>query len=305
MESRGFHTSSPVKAALESGKAVVALETTILSHGMPYPTNLETALAVEDIIREVGAVPATIGIVDGVVTVGMTESQLEMFATKQGIVKAVERDIPMVVARGLNGATTVGSSLAITAAAGISIFVTGGIGAVAPQAGATFDISADLLAIARYPVVTVCAGAKAFMDISGTLEYLETQSVPVIGFGTDTLPLFYSRDSGFRLEWRCDDVREVAQFLSVQREMGIERGILVGVPIPQEDALDYDLLQGAIDTALSQAKAAGKRGKEMTPYVLAAIKEGTGGRSLTANVSLVKNNARVGAGIATALAERS
>jgi len=302
MDCQNFHVNSKVIEALESGQAVVALETTILSHGMPYPTNLETALAVEGIVREAGAVPATIGIVSGKVTVGVTEDQLEMFAAKQGIVKTVERDIPMVVARGLDGATTVSSSLAIAAAAGIAVFVTGGIGAVAPEAGQTFDISADLMAIARYPCITVCAGAKAFMDIPATLEYLETQSVPVIGYQTRNLPLFYCRDSGFSLDWSCDSKEEIARFFEVQRELGFERGLLVGVPIPEEDELEPAVLQRAIEVALAKAQATGKRGKEVTPFVLAVIKEETGGRSLAANVSLVRNNARIGAGIAGALA---
>jgi len=302
MNGDNFQVNPQVAEALASEQAVVALETTILSHGMPYPTNLETALAVERIVRESGAIPATIGIVGGQVTVGLTEAQLEMFATKQGIVKAVERDIPMVVARELDGATTVGSSLAIAAAVGIAVFVTGGIGAVAPQAGQTFDISADLIAIAHYPCITVCAGAKAFMDIAATLEYLETQSAPVVGFQTDTLPLFYCRDSGFSLDWKCDTTEEVASFFRSQMDLGIERGLLLGVPIPKADELEPARLKHAIEVSLEKAQAAGKRGKEVTPFVLAAIKDETGGRSLSANVSLVKNNARVGGDIAVALA---
>jgi len=302
MRPKLFRINPEVQAALRTGDPVVALETTIIAHGMPYPTNLETALAVEEIVRANGATPATIGIIEGEITVGLTTGEIRFFATSKHILKVVERDIPMVVARKLHAATTVGSSLSIAAAAGIPVFVTGGIGAVAPHAGVTFDISADLLAIAGYPCLTVCAGAKAFMDIAATLEFLETHSVPVIVYRSEFFPLFYSRSSGQRVEWVAQTVEEIAEAFATQRELGIQRGMLVGVPVPEEEALGEDETYAAIDTALDRARVQGVTGKAVTPFVLSAIKEETHGASLAANVALVKNNTLVGAQIAVALA---
>ena len=300
-----IRVSSEVQEALAHGRPVVALETTIIAHGMPYPTNLETALAVEHIVRSNGAVPATVGIVAGEITVGMTEAQLRFFATSDQVLKVVERDIPLVVSQKRHAATTVGASLAIASAVGIKVFVTGGIGAVAPGAGQTFDISADLQAIASYPCMTVCAGAKAFMDIAATLEYLETYSVPLIVYRSDTFPLFYSRSSGHKVEWVAQEVAEIAAAFAVQLALGIERGMLVGVPVPEAAALPTDIVRLAIEQSLEKARLAGVTGKEMTPFVLAAIKEETSGESLAANVALVKNNAEIGTRIAVALSERN
>jgi pseudouridine-5'-phosphate glycosidase len=305
LRKESIRMSPEVQRALGNGEPVVALETTIIAHGMPYPTNLETALAVEEIVRANGATPATVGIIGGELTVGMTEEQIRFFATGTDILKVVERDIPLVVAQRRHAATTVGSSLAIAASAGILVFVTGGIGAVAPHAGTTFDISADLLAIASYPCLTVCAGAKAFMDIAATLEFLETHSVPVIVYRSEYFPLFYSRGSGRKVEWTADSAEEIAAAFAAQLGLGIERGMLVGVPVPEEDALPAEVAQAAIEVALEKARLADVTGKEVTPFVLSAIKEETAGKSLAANVALVKNNAEVGARIAVALAERS
>lgn len=302
MRMSSIRVNPAVQQALCDGEPVVALETTIIAHGMPYPTNLETALDVEEIVRANGATPATIGIIDGEPTVGLSEEQIRFFATSQDVLKVVERDIPLVVAQKRHAATTVGSSLAIAASAGIRVFVTGGIGAVAPNAGMTFDVSADLLAIASYPCMTVCAGAKAFMDISGTLEFLETHSVPVMVYQSEYFPLFYSRSSGLKVEWTAHSVDEIADAFATQLGLGIERGMLVGIPVPEEDALPEEVVQAAVDVALEKARLAGVTGKELTPFVLSAIKDLTGGQSLAANVALVKNNARVGAQIAVALA---
>ncbi len=293
-----------VRDALEQGRPIVALETTIIAHGMPYPVNLETALAVEEIVRANGATPATIGMLAGKPIVGLTREEIEFFATSDDILKMVERDIPLAVAQKRHAATTVGSSLAIAAAAGISVFVTGGIGAVAPHAGDNFDISADLQAIANYPCLTVCAGAKAFMDIAATLEYLETHSVPVIVYQSEYFPLFYTRSSGQKVEWTAQDVEEIALAFAAQLDLGIRRGMLVGVPIPAQDELPDEIARAAIAKALERAHRAGITGKAVTPFVLSAIKEETAGRSLAANVALVKNNARIGAQIAVALARK-
>jgi pseudouridine-5'-phosphate glycosidase len=296
--------SPEVEQALEAGMPVVALETTIVAHGMPYPTNLETAIAVERIVRFEGAVPATLGIVAGRIRVGMTREEIKLFATGSDVLKAGERDVPMAVAGGRHAATTAGASLAIAAAAGIRVFVTGGIGGVGPGAGDTFDVSADLLALADYPCMTVCAGAKAFMDIAATLEFLETHRVPVVVYQSDDFPLFYCRSSGQKVEWAARDAGEIAGFFAAKLRLGAPGGMLVGVPLPEEKAVPNQVIQAAIRVALERAQQEGITGKEVTPFVLSAIKEETGGQSLEANVALIENNARVGARIAVALAER-
>ena len=285
MKPNMIRVSSEVDDALAHGDPVVALETTIIAHGMPFPTNVETALAAEEIVRANGAVPATIGIVGGEITVGMTEEQIRFFATSDEVLKVVERDIPIVVSKKRHAATTVGSSLAIASSVGIKVFVTGGIGAVAPGASRTFDISADLQAIAAYPCMTVCAGAKAFMDIAATLEYLETHSVPVIVYRSGYFPLFYSLSSGHEVEWVAQDADEIAAAFAAQLALGMERGMLVGVPVPEPDALPLDVAQLAIEQALEKARVAGVTGKEVTPFVLSAIKDETSGESLKANVA--------------------
>jgi pseudouridine-5'-phosphate glycosidase len=291
-----------VVSALKLGGPVVALESTIIAHGMPYPQNVETALAVEEIVRQAGALPATIAILNGKMTVGLTREEIETVATDKNMLKASDRDIPFILARKLSAATTVSSSLAIAAAAGIRVFVTGGIGGVGPEGYRTLDISSDLIALADYPCITVCAGAKAFMDIPATLEYLETNRVGVIGYQTDMFPLFYTRGSQFKIDWRAEDAADVARVFHAKAMHEHKGGLLVGVPLPDVDALSYEETRRAIDLALDQIAKAGITGKEVTPFILAAIKNATGGKSLTANIALIKNNARVGGEIAAALA---
>lgn len=276
---------------------LVALESTIVAHGMPYPANVETALAVEQIIRDAGAEPRTLGILDGEIVVGMTPDQIEQLATRHDVWKAGERDIPLALARRANAALTAGASLAVAARHGIDVFVTGGIGAVGPTASRDFDISADLPAIAQYKVITVCAGAKAFMDIGATLEWLETHRVPVGVWQSGEFPLFFSRLSGFSAAWNVPDAAEAAAVFRA-RHSG---GVLIAVPLPAADALPEDEARAAIATALSDAQAAGIHGKSLTPYLLGRIKELTMGRSLSANIALIRNNAQVGAQIAKAL----
>jgi pseudouridine-5'-phosphate glycosidase len=290
-----------VAEALRSGAPVVALESTIIAHGMPYPQNVETALAVEEIVRQTGAIPATIAILNGRMKVGLTRQEIEFIATDQNILKASDRDIPFILAKKLSAATTVSASLAIASAVEIKVFVTGGIGGVGPEGYKTMDISSDLIALADYPCITVCAGAKAFMDIPATLEYLETNRVGVVGFRTQYFPLFYTRGSHFKLDWSVDSPEEAAEIFRAKLLHGHQGGLLVGVPLADEDALSYEETKRAIDVALAQIKAQGITGKEVTPFILASIKKETGGKSLIANIALIKNNARVGGEIATAL----
>jgi len=293
-----------VAEALRIGAPVVALESTIIAHGMPYPQNVETALAVEEIVRQKGAIPATIAILNGKMKVGLTREEIEFIATEKSILKASDRDIPFILAKKLSAAVTVSSSLAIAAAAGIHVFVTGGIGGVGPEGFRTLDISSDLMALADYPCVTVCAGAKAFMDIPATLEYLETHRVGVIGYQTEMFPLFYTRGSHYKLDWSAQSASEIAQVFLAKLKHQHEGGLLVGVPLADQDALSYEETQKAINTALKQINEKGITGKEVTPFILAAIKQETGGKSLTANIALIKNNAAVGADIAVALAKK-
>ncbi|MCC7449824.1 MAG: pseudouridine-5'-phosphate glycosidase [Anaerolineae bacterium] len=304
MRSSAVHISPEVQAALASDAPVVALETTIVSHGMPYPTNLETALAVEQIVRDGGAIPATMGIIGGEIIVGLTEEQIRFFATSKQIVKATERDIPMVVAKKLHAATTAGASLTVAAAAGIPVFVTGGIGGVGPNAGQDFDISADLLAIEQYPVMTVCSGTKAFMDVAATLEYLETHRVPVVTYQSEYFPLFYTRSSGHKVDWAAQSADEIAAFFAAKLHLEMYGGMLVGVPLSEAEELPADMTRAAINKALAAIKGQGITGKAVTPFLLSTIKDETGGRSLTANIALIKNNARVGTQIAVALAAK-
>jgi pseudouridine-5'-phosphate glycosidase len=302
MHSSAVQVSAEVRDALASGRPVVALESTIIAHGMPYPTNVETALACEQIVRDAGAVPATLAIIDGQIRAGLTRDEITFMGTDSTILKAVERDIPVVVAQKRHAATTAGCSLAIAAAAGIRVFVTGGIGGVGPLAADDFDISADLLAIADYPCLTVCSGAKAFMDIPATLEFLESHRVPVLSYGSDEFPLFYSRHSGCKVEWAVHTPAEVAAILHAKVSLDMSGGILLGVPVPSEHELPAADARAAIDSALTQIRAAGITGKAVTPFLLSAIKDVTGSRSLDANIALIRNNARVGAEIAVAYA---
>jgi len=292
-----------VEDALHRNLPVVTLESTIISHGMPYPTNLDTANQVEEIIRKAGAIPATIAIIDGIIRVGLTKEEINFMATSQEIKKACERDIPFILTKKLHAATTVSASLAITHASKISIFATGGLGAVGPEAYKTFDISADLLALGKYPCITVCSGAKAFMDIAATLEYLETHSIPVVVYKSDVFPWFYSIDSGIKVDWGSFDEKAIAEVYFTGLRVDPSRGLLVAVPIPKEDAIPEDKIREAINESVKWAAENGIVGKEYTPKVLSLIKEHTNGKSLVANVALIKNNAKVAAQIAVSLNE--
>ena len=294
--------SPEVKEALEAGKPVVALESTIISHGMPYPQNVETALNVERIIRENGAVPATIAIIGGRLKAGLSPEEIE-YVGKNGakVVKASRRDLPVLVARGADGATTVTTTMIIAHMAGIKVFATGGIGGVHRGAETTMDISADLEELGQTPVMVVCAGAKSILDIGLTLEYLETKGVPVIGFGTSELPAFYTRHSGFGVDYRIDTPEELAAAFAAQREMGLQAGMLVANPIPEEYSMDEDLINSAIAKAVAESEELGIHGKATTPFLLAKVKELTGGDSLDSNIQLVYNNARLAARTAAAL----
>lgn len=291
-----------VKEALDAGKPVVALESTIISHGMPYPQNVETALQVEQIIREEGAVPATIAMIGGRCKAGLSKEEIEYFGKKgTAIAKASRRDLGVLAARGEDGATTVTTTMIIAHMAGIRVFATGGIGGVHRGAETSFDISADLEELAQTPVCVVCAGAKAILDLALTLEYLETHGVPVIGYGTEELPAFYSRHSGLRVDYRMDTPQEIAKAFAMQQTLGFRGGMLVTNPIPEEYAMDGKGIDAAIEQALQEAKEKGIKGKEITPFLLAKIKDITGGDSLDSNIRLVYNNARLAAGIAKAL----
>ena len=296
--------SPEVKKALDEGRPVVALESTIISHGMPYPRNVETALLVEQTIRDCGATPATIAVIGGRLKAGLSRDEIEYLGkTGRGVAKASRRDLPALVARGADGATTVTTTMIIAHMAGINIFATGGIGGVHRGAEVTMDISADLEELAQTPVMVVCAGAKSILDLGLTLEYLETHGVPVIGYGTDELPAFYTRKSGFGVDYRVDSPAELAAMFRAQRDLGYKGGMLVTNPIPEEYSMDKAVIDKAIDEALAQAKAQGIHGKETTPFLLAKVVELTGGDSLDSNIQLVLNNARVAAKTACELAK--
>ena len=285
-----------VAEAIANGKPVVALESTIISHGMPYPQNVETALNVERIIRKNGAVPATIAIIGGRLKAGLTAEEIEYFGKKgQAIHKASRRDLAVLCARGEDGATTVTTTMIIAHMAGIKIFATGGIGGVHRGAETTMDISADLEELGQTPVMVVCAGAKSILDLGLTLEYLETKGVPVIGFGTKELPAFYTRQSGFGVDYRIDTAQELAKAFKVQNELGFKGGMLVANPIPEEYAMPLDTINAAIDQAIAECNEKGIKGKETTPFLLARVAELTGGNSLASNIRLVYNNAKVAA----------
>ena len=291
-----------VAEAIAAGKPVVALESTIISHGMPYPQNVETALAVEKIIRETGAVPATIAVIGGRLKAGLTAEEIEYFGKKgTEITKASRRDLAVLCARGEDGATTVTTTMIIAHMAGIKIFATGGIGGVHRGAETSMDISADLEELANTPVLVVCAGAKAILDLKLTLEYLETHGVPVIGYGTEELPAFYSCTSGLSVDYRMDTPEEIAAAFKTQQELGFKGGMLVTNPIPEMYSMDHAVIDKAIDEALKEMEEKGIHGKECTPFLLAKIKDITGGDSLDSNIELVYNNARLAAGIASAL----
>lgn len=290
-----------VKEALDSGKPVVALESTIISHGMPYPKNLETAKACEEILREAGVVPATTAIINGRIKVGLTTEELEFMATSKDVIKSSRRDYAHVVANGLNGATTVATSIITARLAGIPILVTGGIGGVHRGAQETFDISRDLQELAGTDIAVVCAGCKSILDIGLTLEYLETFGVPVLGYKTDEMPAFFTQKSGHKLDYRYDSPQDMAKSIRTKWELGLEGGVLVANPIPSEDAMDNEVIEKAIAEAVEDAKKLGIHGKESTPFLLSRVLEATGGDSLESNIALVLNNTRLGAEIAKSL----
>lgn len=294
--------SPEVAEALASGKPVVALESTIISHGMPYPQNVETALKVEKTIRENGAVPATIAIIGGRLKAGLTPEEIEYLGKKgRAVTKASRRDLPVLVARGEDGATTVTTTMIIANLAGIKVFATGGIGGVHRGAETTMDISADLEELSMTPVMVICAGAKSILDLGLTLEYLETKGVPVIGYGTEELPAFYTRKSGFKVDYRIDTPEELAAAFRAKLEMGLRGGMLVTNPIPEEYSMDPERINAAIDQAIAECNEKGIKGKDTTPFLLARIKDITGGDSLDSNIQLVLNNARLAAKTAALL----
>jgi pseudouridine-5'-phosphate glycosidase len=300
--SRYLDIAPDVSHALRDGQPVVALESTIISHGMPWPENVETALRVERTVRDNGAVPATIAILGGRLKAGLTTDEIRGFGERgQSIIKTSRRDIPFVVSRGEDGATTVAASMIVAAMAGIRVFATGGIGGVHRGVNETMDISADLDELARTDVAVVCAGVKSVLDIGRTLEYLETKGVPVVGYCTDVLPAFFSSSSGFPVDYRADTPDDIAAALQAKREMALSGGMVIANPIPAEHALDKDEIDAVIADAIVDMERLGVTGKDTTPFLLARIAESTEGRSLAANIELVVNNARLAAEIARAL----
>lgn len=298
-----MHIAPEVRQALLENRPVVALETTIISHGMPYPESVQTALEVERIIRENGAVPATIGIIDGEPIIGLTPAQLDAFGTRRGIWKVSRRDLPIVMAKREWGATTVAATMILAAQAGIRFFVTGGIGGVQRGWESTLDISADLEELARTSVCVICAGAKYILDIPATMEVLETKGVPVLGIGTDEMPGFFVQTTGSKIDARCDTPEELAQIVYTKWQNGLDGGVLAVDPIPAEHALDRKIADKAIATAIKEMEEQGIRGKDETPFLLKRIVELTGGESLKANIALIEHNAADGARIAAAYAK--
>ena len=291
-----------VREALENQQAVVALESTIISHGMPYPKNYETAVLVEKTVRDQGAVPATIALIDGQIKVGLTDQEIQFLAQKgREVIKTSRRDIPYVLSKKLTGATTVSATMIAAELSGIKIFATGGIGGVHREAQETFDISADLQELAKTNVAVVCAGIKSILDLGLTLEYLETMGVPVLGYQTAELPAFYTRKSGFKVDYEMQSPEEIAGLLQTKWAVGLNGGVVIANPVPEADALDYDIMTEAIEKALAEQKRLGIKGKESTPFLLAKVKELTQGQSLVSNIQLVLNNARLAAEIAKKL----
>ena len=294
--------SEEVKKALDEKKPIVALESTIISHGMPYPKNVETALRVEEEVRKNGAVPATIAIIGGCLKAGLTKDEIEYFGKKGTLItKASRRDIPALIARKEDGATTVAATMIIASLAGIDVFATGGIGGVHRGAEKTMDISADMDELSKTEVMVVCAGAKAILDLPLTMEYLETKGVNVIGYTTDELPAFYTRKSGLKVVWRCDTPKEIADIWKVQKDIYPGTGLLVTNPIPEEYSMDSEYINKEIDIAIEEMNKLGIKGKETTPYLLDKIQKLTGGESLEANIRLVLNNAMLASKVAVEL----
>ena len=296
-----YRVNEEVKKALEENRPVVALESTIISHGMPYPQNVETALNVEKIIRDLGCVPATIGIIDGVGVVGMNASEIEEFGKRKGIVKASTRDLPFLLSQKCWGATTVATTMIFAALAGIEVFVTGGIGGVHRGAELTFDISRDLQELANTNVTVVCAGAKAILDLPKTMEYLETMGVPVLGYKSSELGAFYSRESGLKVDYEMNSALDIAKAIKVKRDLNLKGGVLISNPIKEEDSYPSEEINKVIDEAINDSIKENIVGKESTPFLLKRIVEYTGGKSLETNIKLVYNNAHVGALIAKEL----
>ena len=294
--------SPEVQTALDEGRPVVALESTIISHGMPYPQNVETALNVEKIIRDNGAVPATTAIIGGKLRVGLSKDEID-YIGKKGlkVTKASRRDIPVLVARGEDGATTVAATMILANLAGVSVFATGGIGGVHRGAETTMDISADLEELASTPVMVICAGAKSILDLGLTLEYLETHGVSVLGYQTEELPAFFTRKSGFKVDYRMDTPKELAAAFKAKNDLGLRGGMVVANPIPEEYAMDADYISKSIAEAIDEANAKGIKGKDTTPFLLDKLEKITGGSSLKANIQLVYNNAKVATQIACEL----
>jgi pseudouridine-5'-phosphate glycosidase len=294
--------SPEVAQAIQNGKPVVALESTIISHGMPYPQNVETALKVEEIIRQNGAVPATIAIIGGRLKAGCSKDDIEYLGKKgQAVAKASRRDLAVLVSQGADGATTVTTTMMIAHMAGIQVFATGGVGGVHRGAETTMDISADLEELAHTPVMVVCAGCKSILDIGLTLEYLETHGVSVLGYGTEDMPAFYTQKSGFKVDYRMDTPAQIAAAFKVQRDLGLQAGMLVANPIPEQYSMDPDVINKAIDQAIQESREQGIHGKATTPFLLARVKELTGGDSLDSNIQLVFNNATLAAKTAVEL----
>jgi pseudouridine-5'-phosphate glycosidase len=295
-----------VQKALQNNTAVVALESTIISHGMPYPQNLETALLVEQTVRDNGAVPATIALIDGKIVVGLTRNEIKILAQKgTEVIKTSRRDIPYVLSQKLTGTTTVSATMIAAEMAGIKIFATGGIGGVHRGAEKTFDISADLQELAKTNVAVVCAGIKSILDLGLTLEYLETMGVPVLGYQTDELPAFYTRKSGFKVNYKMNSVKEIAELLQVKWNLNLKGGVVIANPIPEKYAMDNVYMEKIISRALDEQQKAGITGKASTPFLLAKVKELTGGQSLEANIQLVLNNARLAAEVGREMNKRN
>lgn len=295
--------SPEVAAALSEGKAVVALESTILSHGMPYPENLKFAHDVEDVVRKNGAVPATIAVMNGRLKVGLNDDDLAVLCHGETVAKVSRRDLPVILARGTVGATTVATTMIVAEMAGIRVFATGGIGGVHRGAPTSFDISADLQELAHTGVAVVCAGAKSILDIGLTLEYLETMGVPVLGYKTEHFPAFYSRESGFDADTCVNSAAEMADILDKKWSLGLNGGVVIGNPVPEDCALDFDAMEKVTLEAIAAAEAAGVHGKRTTPFLLAYIKDHTGGESLATNIRLAFNNAEVASQIAVEYAK--
>jgi pseudouridylate synthase len=303
--SRWLVRSEAVQAAQSAGRPVVALESTIIAHGMPYPDNVRTATEVEEIVRALGAEPATIAVIGGRIRIGLSNPELELLGRSGTAVKVSRRDLPAVLASGALGATTVAATMICAALAGIEVFVTGGIGGVHREAQQTFDISADLQELARTSVAVVCAGAKSILDIGLTLEYLETHGVPVLSCEQDNFAAFYTRDSGFRADYRLDTAQEQAKFIRTKWDLGLAGGVVLSTPVPEAGAMPREEIDAITAQALAEAQRQGIAGKAVTPFLLARIQALTGGRSLATNIALVRHNAEVGARLAVALAQRA